>query len=691
MLDFSKIEAGKLDMESVDFQLADVLDNLGSLISLKAEEKGLEFLFNVDPQAPNQLVGDPLRLGQVLINLANNAVKFTDRGEVVVGLRVLENAEENVVLEFFVRDTGIGLSPEQRERLFTPFTQADAGTTRRYGGTGLGLSISKRLVHMMGGEIRVESEPNNGSTFYFTARFKCQPEKSPWHPGMDLDLRGKRVLAVDDNPTARTIMETLLSSFSFDVNTVASGEEALREIQEGGGPQNKPYELVLLDWKMPGMTGLQCAQAIRSLPLDTMPKIILVTAYSREEVIQKAEEKGLDGFLFKPLNPSILFDTIMEAFGRRIHKKPRKTGIGSALEKGLGRIRGARILLVEDNAINQQVARELLEKGGLSVSMASNGREAVSAVNAGNFDLVLTDIHMPIMDGFQATARIRENPELKDLPIVAMTAQALSGDREKSLEAGMNDHITKPIDPDKLFATLVKWIRPREGNGRPDPVPEKFPPAEGTGIKDMPGLNLDEGLRRVAGNRELYGQLLHDFALEFQSVTTRLGLLMDENRLDDMAALVHGLKGVSGNVGANRLNGVAEVLEKAIKCEDHVSMENQLDRLGKELKTVLHSINNVKLNAPTRENDPGVLPLENRGLDVQAVAPLIYELKGRLEESSLDADQVLAEFKDRLNGSPFQPRIESLERKLRDFEYEAALSELMELADALGIGLNERK
>ena len=466
VLDFSKIEAGRLDMESVDFQLADVLDNLGSLIGLKAEEKGLEFMFNVDPEAPNHLVGDPLRLGQVLINLANNAVKFTDQGEVIVALRVLERQKNNVILEFSVRDTGIGLSPKQRERLFKPFTQADAGTTRQYGGTGLGLSISKRLVHMMGGEIHVESEPHMGSTFFFTAKFEVKPEQSPWHPGLDLDLKGKPVLVADDNPSARQIMETLLSSFGFEVHAVDSGKKALMEIQAAHKGDGKPYELVFLDWKMPEMTGIQCALAIKKLSLNITPKIILVTAYSREEIIREAQKAELDGFLFKPLNPSILFDTVMETFGRNIRKKPRTTDMGATLKEALECIRGARVLLVEDNVINQQVARELLETAGLSVSIVPNGREAVSAVEAGAFDLVLTDIHMPIMDGFQATAQIRRNPRLKDLPIVAMTAQALSGDREKSLEAGMNDHITKPIDPDRLFAALVKWIPPQKGSGR---------------------------------------------------------------------------------------------------------------------------------------------------------------------------------------------------------------------------------
>jgi signal transduction histidine kinase/CheY-like chemotaxis protein/HPt (histidine-containing phosphotransfer) domain-containing protein len=563
VLDFSKIEAGKLNMESVDFQLEDVLDNLSSLIRLKAEEKGLEFLFQVDPQTPNHLKGDPLRLGQVLINLSNNAVKFTDQGAVIVGVRVVEKHENRITLEFSVQDTGIGLSPEQSEKLFQPFTQADRGTTRQYGGTGLGLSISKRLVHMMGGDIRVESEPGQGSTFLFTAKFSVQPEKSPSPP-------------------------------------------------------------------------------------------------------------------------------IRETFGREMVRRPRTNRIGSTVENELEGIRGARILLVEDNVINQQVAQELLEQAGLSVSIVSNGQEAVSAVQQNIFDLVLTDIHMPVMDGFQATAQIRENPRFKDLPILAMTAQALTGDREKSLEAGMNDHITKPIDPEKLFTALVKWIAPKKRQGARPPVAKKATDVATPQIKDMPGLSITEGLARVAGNQALYEKLLQDFAEESSSIGSKLYRLMNDNQLDDMAALVHGIKGVSGNLGANDLSATATELEKAIKSVDPVLMENQIHQFTKELKTVLQSINNVALKKPSPKDDSGTLSLNDQAPDVKTVEPLISELKGLLEEFSLDADHVLDGLKDLLDSSRFQTRIQSLERKISDFDYESALSELMKLAGELGINMLER-
>jgi signal transduction histidine kinase/ActR/RegA family two-component response regulator/HPt (histidine-containing phosphotransfer) domain-containing protein len=574
VLDFSKIEAGKLDMEEVEFQLEDVLDNLSSLISLKAEEKGLEFLLDIERQTPNYLMGDPLRLGQVLINLVNNAVKFTDQGKVIMAIRVLERHESRITLEFSVQDTGIGLSREQSERLFQPFTQADRGTTRQYGGTGLGLSISKQLVHMMGGEIRVESEPGQGSTFLFTANFSVQPEKSPSPP-------------------------------------------------------------------------------------------------------------------------------IMETFGREVAKQPGTARIESTLEKALEGISGASILLVEDNLINQQVAQELLEQAGVSVSIVSNGQEAVSAVEEGAFDLVLTDINMPVMDGFQATARIRENPRFQDLPILAMTAQALSGDREKSLQAGMNDHITKPIDPDKLYTALVKWIDPKKRQG-PLPLGQKRivsiqasetdPAVVATLAEsaDMPGLNVSEGLARVAGNQSLYDKLLQDFAREFCLIVSELHKLLDEDQLEKMAVLVHSIKGVSGNLGANDLNGASIALEKAIKGGDRVLIDNQIRKFETDLETVIQSINDTAPTEPATKDDSALPSRQDKAPDIKTVEPLILELKDMLEESSLDADQVLAKLKAQLGSSRFDDPILSLERKMNNFDYEEALSDLVQLANALGVNMSER-
>ncbi|MCB2187866.1 MAG: response regulator, partial [Deltaproteobacteria bacterium] len=425
ILDFSKIEAGKLSMETIGLELDQVLQGVANLVATKVQEKGLDFLFDVDRQVPNELRGDPLRLGQVLTNLTNNAVKFTEKGEIVISVHLEESLPEAVRLRFMVRDTGVGMTPEQVGRLFQAFSQADTSTTRKYGGTGLGLTISKRLVEMMHGEIWVESEAGKGSRFIFTAllgRGEAKPrrELTP-HP----DLRGLRVLVVDDNACARTILGNLLGSMSLEPHLVAGGAEALAALR--AADRGRPFDLVLMDWRMPGLDGLTTSKRIKQeLGLAHPPAIIMVTAYGREEIMQGAERLGLEGFLLKPVSPSTLFDAIMAAFGKEVARPNRPAGAGRAGEEGLAEIRGARVLLVEDNEINQQVAQEILEAAGLSVTIAADGRQAVDAVAAGDFHAVLMDVQMPVMDGHTASRTLRQDPALADLPIIAMTANAMA-------------------------------------------------------------------------------------------------------------------------------------------------------------------------------------------------------------------------------------------------------------------------
>ena len=482
ILDFSKIEAGKLEMESVDFSLDEVLDNVSTVVGVKVHEKELEFLMDTPQDVPLALVGDPLRLGQVLINLCNNAVKFTEEGEIVISTKLVEKQDEWVMLQFSVRDTGVGLTEEQKGKLFQAFSQADMSTTRKYGGTGLGLTISKRLVNMMGGEIWVESEAGKGSEFIFTAKFGLARKFSRRHLEPSVDLRGMRVLVVDDNASSREILQSLLETMTFQVTVAASAEEGIAELEKEA--KSRPYRLVVMDWKMPGMDGIKASALIKKHPsLPQKPKIIIATAYGREEVMQRSEKVGVDGFLLKPVGQSVLFDAIMVAFGKEAPEGEAVARVSGSDEEELRKIRGAMVLLAEDNEINQQVAEEILQQAGLVVRIANNGKEAVEMVKAGNFDVVLMDIQMPVMGGFEATQEIRRDERFKDLPIIAMTAHAMAGDREKSIEAGMNDHVTKPIDPDQLISALVKWIKPgkremsegvceslsenEEGGGRP--------------------------------------------------------------------------------------------------------------------------------------------------------------------------------------------------------------------------------
>ncbi|MEP6873021.1 MAG: response regulator [Burkholderiales bacterium] len=464
ILDFSKIEAGKLDMESIPFNLTDVMDNLGSLVGLKADEKGLELLFVQPPELPTALVGDPSRLGQVLINLGNNAVKFTERGDVLVAIEVIARDAASVQLRFEVRDTGVGMEPEQQQRLFQPFSQADASTSRRYGGTGLGLAISRRLVRLMGGELDVDSVPGHGSRFRFSARFKLRAEDAlvP-HALAQGSLRGTRALIVDDNACAREVLAEMASALGLKVDTAVDGLDALRKV-EYADANDRPYDLLLLDWKMPGMDGIECARVLsqREAHRHPTPPVLMLTAFSRGEVQQRLDERrvAVGALLSKPITPSTLFDACGAALGLVTRHPTRTARREEALHSDRAVLNGARVLLVEDNPINQELALDVLSRAGVVVSIACNGQEALDMLAMQRFDGVLMDCQMPVMDGYAATRALRQRPELHDLPVIAMTANAMVGDRDKVLAAGMNDHIAKPIKFGELFATLARWVRP---------------------------------------------------------------------------------------------------------------------------------------------------------------------------------------------------------------------------------------
>ena len=463
ILDFSKIEAGKLDIESIPFSLGDVMDGLGHLVGLNAEEKGLELLFALPLQLPTSLVGDPSRLRQVLLNLGNNAVKFTQRGEVVVTVKIVERQAQSIQLRFEVRDTGIGMSPDEQQRLFVPFMQGDSSTSRRYGGTGLGLSISRHLVRLMGGEIDVESTQGQGSSFHFTLRFDLQPE--PAKPPLlhRESLRGSRVLIVDDNACAREVLADMSTALGLDTDTSADGHDALRMV-ELADASDKPYDLVLLDWKMPGLDGVECVRLLgqRERPRHPAPTVLMVTALSHDEVQKRLAERQLTvgALLVKPVTPSTLFNACSQVLGLAVPHTPRATKREEAMLGHQAQLRGAQILLVEDNAINREIALAVLRRAHIVVSVACDGQEALDMLDRQRFDGVLMDCQMPVMDGYAATRALRERPQWRELPVIAMTANAMAGDRDKVLAAGMNDHVAKPIKVEELFATLARWIHP---------------------------------------------------------------------------------------------------------------------------------------------------------------------------------------------------------------------------------------
>ncbi|MGM9486142.1 response regulator [Ideonella sp. YS5] len=464
ILDFSKVEAGKLDVEAVDFDLGEVLDNLANVLGMKAEEKGLELVYVEPPDLPQALVGDPLRLSQVLLNLGNNAVKFTERGEVALTVQKKAQDPDGVELHFEVRDTGMGIAPAQLERLFQPFEQADASTSRRHGGTGLGLAISRQLVRLMGGELEVQSEPGRGSRFFFTLRFTLQAKQPGPVPLRQEGLLGSRALVVDDNACARELLVEMVEMLGLKADWAVDGNEALQKVAaaEAGGTA---YDIVLLDWKMPGMDGVDCARRLHELTRShpRPPTVMMLTAFSRDEVLRRLADQRVQvaALLTKPVTPSTLFDASCQALGVASAAALRGQRRQKAQVEHQARLQGARLLLVEDNEVNRELALELLTDEGISVAVAFDGREALQMLERERFDAVLMDCQMPVMDGFAATRALRKRAELADLPVIAMTANAMVSDRQKALDAGMNDHIAKPINVGQMFSTLARWLGPR--------------------------------------------------------------------------------------------------------------------------------------------------------------------------------------------------------------------------------------
>ena len=582
ILDFSKIEAQKLELEHTTFQLEEVLKNVATLNAGRAEEKNLEFLFELPPFLP-KLRGDPLRLGQVLTNLASNAVKFTERGEVV--LRVVEQQRQvdSIRLRFSVQDTGIGISSAQQAQLFQSFTQADSSTTRRYGGTGLGLAICKRLVEMMGGQIEVESVPGQGATFSFELWLATVASPEVEFTSA-FSWQGQRALVVDDNPTAREILQHQLQSLQWQTTAVSSGEEALAQIRQ------QSFSLVLIDWQLPGINGIETAQAIRqSPPSREMPRLLLVTAHGREELWSRAEEVGFAGMLIKPTYPAQLQQTLQQILSEHSNAQAEGQSHRAATELKWSLLRGATLLLVEDNPLNQQLTIELLRPYQLKVDVAHNGQEALQVLQQRSYDLVLMDIQMPVMDGYEATQILRRWPHLQRMPIIAMTANALKTDREQALAAGMNDHLPKPIDLNLLLEKLLLWLPPRKQ--------QREVPAETSGSSELPlefnGLKVAKALLRLGNNEALYLRLLTLFQANQSQTESRLHALLAQENLAEAHRLVHTLKGIAGNLGAQMLEEAARKLEDQLRegiCVPQTLQTFDL-ALQETLRTTSHLLN----------------------------------------------------------------------------------------------------
>ncbi|MBK7001592.1 MAG: response regulator [Rhodoferax sp.] len=676
-LDFSKIEAGKLTIEHTNFELERVLDNVANLIAEKAGAKGLELVFDIADDVPDSLVGDSLRLGQVLINFANNAVKFTHSGEVSIVARVRERNVNHVLMYFAVRDTGIGLSTEQIGRLFQSFQQADASTTRKYGGTGLGLVIAKKLVALMGGEVGVESVPEQGSTFWFTARLQIgervnSRQRLPHPP----DLLHRRVLVVDDNDTARNAIAEMLRAMTFEVVAVDSGARAMAEAS-AAAQVGQGFDVVLLDWRMPDMDGIETALRLRKLQLTPEPRLVMVTAYGREEVIRAAQRERMDDVLTKPVSPSTLFDTLMRVFGAVSGTATDAVPEHKEGDARLERIRAARVLLVEDNELNMEVAQGLLHEVGAVVDVASNGQIAVQKVFEARYDVVLMDMQMPVMDGVTATREIRKHPEFADLPIIAMTANAMQSDRQRCLAAGMQDFVSKPIEPDELWDALLRWVTPHIQEVVREVVQEDvLSPLElvdGSVVAlpdNIVGLDVAAGLRRVLGKRQLYVALLRKFVLSQQESTQSIRMALEAGDRTTAERLIHTSKAVAGNIGAMQVQQKAAVLEQCVRDDfPRVAVDASLE--------AFESTQGVLLNA-LRSWLPREEGVRAVSVDASLLEGVLERLEFLLSQDDATAVRFLREHADLLH-SAFPAAYPDIETALCNYDFDTARQRLRQV------------
>ncbi len=688
ILDFSKIEAGKLDVENVEFDMERMLDNVSNLISEKASAKGLELIFDMAADVPHHLVGDSMRLGQVIINYANNAVKFTERGEVSVTIRVRERTEDDLLLYFAVNDTGIGLTPEQQGRLFQSFSQADASTTRKYGGTGLGLSISKSLAQMMGGGVGVQSEYGKGSSFWFTARLGIGTSKRTASASA-AQLQGRRALVVDDNDSARAVMIDMLTTWGLIVDEAPGGRAALEAVRRQALAE-QPYDIVFLDWQMPGMDGIETAQALRALGLAQAPHMVMVTAFGREEVMQQAGQAGVEHVLIKPVNGSVLHDTVVRLLAVATDEDERTSMMTDDVSSlsALARIRGARVLVVEDNDLNQQVADELLTDAGFVVEIAENGQVAVDMISAAvePWDIVLMDMQMPVLDGIAATLEIRKSVAADKLPIVAMTANAMQRDRERCLAAGMQDVVTKPIEPADLWKALLKWVVVRERVAPDVPTPVNAAATNAITAEQLAlpehieGLDVTLGLRRVVGKRPMYLSMLRKFVAGQRDAVDAVLKALDEGDLDTAARVAHTTKGVCGNIGASQVQEQADVLELSIKAgEPRAALDTLAQALRQQLQPLVQAIADW---LPPETSAPTTAPAQLDDAEVARVSARLRELCADMESEAED----LVEREQALLASAYPGHYAAIAKAVKDFDFDSALAALDEAQVARASG-----
>ncbi|MFT7618884.1 MAG: PAS domain S-box-containing protein [Planctomycetota bacterium] len=673
ILDFSKIEAGKLDLECISFDLDSVLDGVATVVGLKTNAKKLELLFLRRPDVPDIFVGDPLRLGQILVNLANNAVKFTEKGEIVLEIGLVARSESHATLKFSVRDTGIGMSQDQCGRLFQSFNQADASTTRKYGGTGLGLAICKQLAEMMGGTIWVESVLGEGSNFTFQVILEVDgTQDKGTRKRISEGLQGTRVLVVDDNPHAREALTSYLNHWSFDVLEASSGEAAIEILNSG----EQAVDLILMDLVMPGLDGLETSRLIKTgLNQEIVPKIILVTAHSADEYEDDPNLANIDSSLMKPVNPSLLFNSILEALGHEVVSKSVR-GAREFDSDRLKPIQGAKILLVEDNAINQQVATELLEQALFFVDVANNGQEAIDRLAETFYDCVLMDIQMPVMDGLEATTKIRMNPKFADLPVLAMTANAPVADRRKSEEVGMNSHISKPIDQRELFESLLEWIQ--EGD-RALPSTRLEPMEEDAGRRlEVEGLDVETALGRLGGNPSAFLRLLKKFSDNQGDAMSRFGAAMKSGDHEECVRIAHTLKGLCGTIGADDLRRSCTQLEHALKSSDEDVLKRLVVDINHDLAALISRIRGAMQSVEPGNNSGE----EVDELDASQMSAALDQLLSLIRDYDTEAEDFLEDILRKSADSQIKSSLKQAQELLAQYNFDGAAAAI----DAILLG-----
>ncbi len=696
ILDFSKIEAGKLSIESVEFDLGDILENLASVVGLAAEDKGLELLFDINSEVPHQLVGDPLRLSQILINLTNNAIKFTEQGEVTLAINLVETSKPTVSLSFAIKDTGMGISQEQQAKLFQSFNQADSSTTRKHGGSGLGLAISKRLTELMGGSINVSSTLGQGACFTFECPFVVSENLTPVPLFKDADLGTLKVLVVDDNQAAREILTSILLSFGFQVDACESGNKALELVAKAQLLQ--PYQLVVMDWKIPDMDGVQTTRRIQSIPNNNqLPVCIMVTAHGRDDAINAAKDVDIKSFLTKPVTPSTLFDGIMQAMDKKVLSPSRQKMSQKESALWQQQLNGAKVLLVEDNQLNQELALELLTMNGIVVDIAENGQQAIDMVHANDYDGVLMDCQMPIMDGYTATEQLRAEQQYKELPILAMTANAMVGDKEKALASGMNDHIAKPIIPEIMFKIMARWISPIANNNKSDKgieasVAEQDTfPLKTSAHSILPTksneIDTDKGLMHCQGNAELYVKLLTKFSQSQNDFYQSFKALEVEQDKEAQKRLAHSIKGNAGSMGLTQVYHCAVLLEQAcgqIQDNDNSNENNLIESLALDLdsaaKNVIKQLNKQLFNA--KKNEDAIVLNDLLSIEIVELFKVLQQAIVDYDSSAIATLKILQQVRSL---QTIKADLEQLAQQLELFDFDSANQQITYIIKSLDL------